>query len=60
MSCQSRRTARCPASVKKEALAVIAKALGIEHQSAAAVRAIALQEVRLQREFAKMVSEARA
>jgi len=41
-------------------LAVIAKALGIERNSAAAVRSIALQEVRLQREFAKMVSEARA
>jgi len=36
-------------------LGVIAKALGISHASAAAVKAIALQEVRLHREFAQMV-----
>jgi len=41
-------------------LATIAKALGIDHRAASAVRSIALQEARLQGEFTKMVSAARA
>ncbi len=40
-------------------LGVIAEALGIGHASAAAVRAIALQEVRLHREFAQMLKSVR-
>jgi len=41
-------------------LANIAKALRIDHGAAASVKAMALQEARLQREFAQMVKSARA
>ena len=41
-------------------LANIAKALQIDHGSAASVRSMALQEARIQREFAQLVKSARA
>jgi hypothetical protein len=41
-------------------LTSIAGALGIAHQTAAEVRSVALEETRLQREFARLVREARA
>lgn len=41
-------------------LSAVVEALGLPHGTAAAVRSLALQESRLEREFARLVREARA